>query len=272
MPADIRTAWSPATAPYRGDWLLDPPGMATDHNLETAVLLSLWTDDSAHPDDVIPDGTDDRRGWWGNWQRPETVALGSRLWLLEREKSTEETRRRAEEYAAEALQWLLDDHVAIRVDVAASYLEVGPVPPTTLVLQIQITRSDGTVYDRRFAWAWDELAAHGVATDAVVPWAPVAPPTITLVSITPSDTFQLTGSGYPSTLHGTFPASYDPAGVAGYFLDDGSQSWMQGGPVFSWTATTAQITVKTSGVPAGTHTVRVQLYDATGTTQLALSN
>jgi phage gp46-like protein len=168
MPADVRTAWSPVTAPLRGDWLLAPPGLATDHNLESAVLLSLWTDASARDDDVIPDGTDDRRGWWGNWERPETIPLGSRLWLLDREKATEETRRRAEEYAAEALQWLLDDNVAVQVDVAASYLEVGPVPPMTLALRVEITRFDGSVYDWHFAWAWDELALEGVANTYLV--------------------------------------------------------------------------------------------------------
>jgi phage gp46-like protein len=172
--ADVRTAWSPATAPLRGDWLIEPPGLATDHNLETAVLLSLWTDASAHPDDDIPDGTDDRRGWWGNWESPEELMLGSRLWLLERAKSTEDTRRRAEEYAAEALAWMLDDdprwgRVAARVDVGAEYREVGPVPPTTLFLRIRITRDDGTVYAQRFAWAWTELTVEGVAMDAVWP-------------------------------------------------------------------------------------------------------
>jgi len=167
--ADVRTAWSPATAPLYGDWLIEPPGLAADHDLESAVLLSLFTDDSAHPDDVIPDGTDDRRGWWGNWERPEAIALGSRLWLLSREKSTDETRRRAEEYAAEALQWLLDDGVAAAVDVAAAYLELGPVPPQTLAMQIAITRADGTVFEKRYAWAWEQLAAAGVATD-VVSW------------------------------------------------------------------------------------------------------
>lgn len=167
--ADVRTAWSPLTAPLRGDWLIEPPGLAADHDLETAVLLSLFTDDSAHVDDVIPDGADDRRGWWGNWERPEAGALGSRLWLLSREKSTDDVRRRAEEYAAEALQWLLDDGVAASVDVVATYLEIGPVPPQTLAVQIAITRSDGTVFDRRYAWAWEQLAAEGVATD-VVSW------------------------------------------------------------------------------------------------------
>jgi phage gp46-like protein len=162
--ADVRTTWSPETAPWgRGDWLMDPPGLATDRDLETAVILSLFTDALAREDDVIPDLTDDRRGWWGNWESPEALELGSRLWLLSREKSTEETRRRAEEYAAEALAWLLTDGVAARVDVGAEYLEVGPVPPSTLALRIRIVRDDGSVYDRRYAWAWEQLVAEGTA-------------------------------------------------------------------------------------------------------------
>jgi phage gp46-like protein len=170
--ADVRTAWSLETAPLRGDWLIDPPGLAADHDLETAVILSLFTDALAREDDVIPDLTDDRRGWWGNWESPEALELGSRLWLLSREKSTEETRRRAEEYAAEALAWMLDDdpqwgRVAARVDVEAEYVEVGPVPPLTLGLRIRIVRDDGSVYDRRYAWAWAQLVAEGVATDAI---------------------------------------------------------------------------------------------------------
>jgi phage gp46-like protein len=160
--ADIRTVWSPDTAPFYGDWLLAPPGLAVDRDLETAVLLSLFTDASARADDELPDTSDDRRGWWGNWESPETIELGSRLWLLTRAVSTEETRQRAEEYAAEALAWMLEDseewgRVATSVDVAAEWLEVGPVPPATLALQIRIVRDDGTVYDRRYAAAWADL-------------------------------------------------------------------------------------------------------------------
>lgn len=153
--ADIRTVWSPEDV--RGDWLIEPPGLAADHDLETAVVLSLFTDASARPDDELPDLTDDRRGWWGNWQSPESIVLGSRLWLLTRAKSTEDTRRRAEAYAAEALQWLLDDGVAARVDVGAMYLETGTTPPATLVLRVRIIRDDGSVYDHRFDWAWRPL-------------------------------------------------------------------------------------------------------------------
>jgi phage gp46-like protein len=165
--ADVRTTWQPETAPWGGDWLMAPPGLATDRDLETAVLLSLFTDALADEDDVLPDLTDDRRGWWGDWESPETIELGSRLWLLSREKSTEETRRRAEEYAAEALAWMLEDgpppwkRVAARVDVEAEWLEVGPVPPSTLALRVRIVRDDGTVYDHGYAWAWEQLVTGG---------------------------------------------------------------------------------------------------------------
>lgn len=160
---DVRTAWNPDTAPWQADWMMDPPGLETDRDLETATILSLFTDGSARPDDVIPDGTDDRRGWWGDHgpvgaqATPPEGPLGSRLWLLAREKSTENTRRRAEIYAAEALRWMITDGVAARVDVRAVWLEAAPVPPSTLLLLIRILRFDGTVFDARYAWAWDQL-------------------------------------------------------------------------------------------------------------------
>lgn len=159
--ADVRTAWAPESWPYGGDWLVAPPGLAADHDLETAVVLSLFSDALARDDDELPDLTSDRRGWWGDWESPELLAIGSRLWLLARAKATEETRRQAEGYAAEALQWLLDDGVAARVDVEADWLEAGGVPPATLALLVRIVRADGTVYDRRYAWAWEQLTVEG---------------------------------------------------------------------------------------------------------------
>ena len=169
--ADVRTAWGLETNAIGGDWLVAPPGLAADRDLETAVILSLFTDASARADDVLPDLTDDRRGWWGNWQSPERLELGSRLWLLSREKSTEDVRRRAEGYAAEALQWLLDDGVAARVDVGASWRESPPEPPATLALRVRIVRDDGSIYDRRYAWAWAAL----LQGDGDTPPAPQPP-------------------------------------------------------------------------------------------------
>ena len=63
--------------------------------LVSAIWMSLGTDRRAQQDDVIPNGSQDKRGWWGDTYRPRKI--GSRLWLLYREKQLPETLRRAEE-------------------------------------------------------------------------------------------------------------------------------------------------------------------------------
>ncbi len=83
-----------------------------DEGLQTAVTVSLFTDRVARADDPLPEylpgQVSDRRGWWGDLTRENGRArpVGSRLWLLFREKELPETVRRAEDYAKECLAWL----------------------------------------------------------------------------------------------------------------------------------------------------------------------
>ncbi|MCL9788257.1 phage GP46 family protein [Neisseria subflava] len=79
--------------------------------------MSLGTDRRAENDDVLPGGDGDKRGWWGDSFRPRRI--GSRLWLLERQKITADSLLRAEEYAAEALAWLTEKKIAAAVRVRA---------------------------------------------------------------------------------------------------------------------------------------------------------
>jgi len=116
----IGVAFDPAALTC--DLALGPAGLLADDGLTTAVLLSLLTDARAKPGDRLPDGVTDRRGWWGDALSGfDGDRFGSRLWLLCREKQTEETRRRAEEYATEALAWLITDGAACAVAVAAAW-------------------------------------------------------------------------------------------------------------------------------------------------------
>jgi phage gp46-like protein len=116
---------------YRADLRVMGGDLAVDDGLHTAVIISLLTDRLADPDDFIPDGTTDRRGWWADLPLPSADDLptpdfiGSRLWLLAREKQIPETARRAEHYAREALQWMLDDDVAARIDAVATFPRLG---------------------------------------------------------------------------------------------------------------------------------------------------
>lgn len=127
-----------------GDLGLGAGGLGRDDSLRTAVLLSLFSDARARTDDPLPDG-DNRRGWVGD-ALAETTGdrFGSRLWLLSREKQTEETRRRAEGYVREALEWLTDDKLAARVVVIASWVAVG-----TLDIEVAIYLTSGGV--KRYA-------------------------------------------------------------------------------------------------------------------------
>jgi phage gp46-like protein len=79
------------------------------------MLMSLFTDRQARDDDVIPDGPNDPRGWWGDTNPLHPI--DSRLWLLDRSKQTQEVLARAHDYIVEALQWMLDDGVLAFFDM-----------------------------------------------------------------------------------------------------------------------------------------------------------
>lgn len=126
----------------------DPKAITDDAVLETAVIISLFTDRQADADDEIPDGTGDVRGWWGDVLNPVNGDLiGSRLWLLHREKQLENVRKDAETYAYEALEHLLDDGVATSINVVASYPR-----PEWLALWISIQKADGTPLNFNYSW------------------------------------------------------------------------------------------------------------------------
>lgn len=118
------------------DLVLGPSGLVRDDSLKTAVILSLFTDRRAGPDDAAGN---DRRGWVGDALASDGDRWGSRLWLLRRDKQIEETRRRAIDYAQEALAWLVDDGIAASVAVEAEWIR-----PTALGLTVSITLTAGS--------------------------------------------------------------------------------------------------------------------------------
>ena len=164
---DIRTLFIPSADPAnppRFDWALKRGDLAPDDGLETAVILSLFTDRRAREDDPLPDGSADRRGWWGDAYPPAEARagqehIGSRLWLLEREKDTQDVVNRARDYAEEALQWLVDDGIAEHIEVMAGWVEqngefteqkTATVIPGVLGLGAVIYRREETPAKYRF--------------------------------------------------------------------------------------------------------------------------
>lgn len=139
----IALDWGPSPTP---DLAVTPAGrIARDEGLRSAVLLSLFLDARARPEDPLPDARDgDRRGWVGDALSPDAGdRMGSRLWLLSREKQTEGVRVRAEIYAREALAWLVADGLATALDVTATWRSRG-------VLDLRVRVVPG-LFDETFA-------------------------------------------------------------------------------------------------------------------------
>lgn len=149
--ADLALTWSPATGD--ADLSLIDSDLASDTGLETAVLLSLFLDRRAEPDDVPPSGDPrDRRGWWADeLSDVEGDRIGSRLWLLDRAKRTGETKLRAKEYVLEALAWMLEDRVVASIDVEVETTD------RALIITVGLQRPGRDPVSFRFAHTWDHL-------------------------------------------------------------------------------------------------------------------
>lgn len=129
------------------DLAIEGGDLVTDSTLETAVLLSLYTDRRALPEDVLPADGIDRRGWWCDAYSERLQ--GSRLWLLSREKDLATVLRRAELYAKEALTWVLEDGIAETLEVEAVHLRAG-----VLQLIVVINRKSGGQLAGHYEYVW----------------------------------------------------------------------------------------------------------------------
>ncbi len=121
---DVALIWNNETG--HADFAVSRGDLAIDLGLHTAVMISLFTDALADPSDVLPDGTGDRRGWVGDVPIGGSAAgdidpIGSRLWLYEGQRQTEPIRRGIETAAQQALAWMIQDGVADRIQVAATF-------------------------------------------------------------------------------------------------------------------------------------------------------
>jgi phage gp46-like protein len=109
--------------------------LSVDQTLETAVFISLFTNRLAATDDTLPNLGGSRQGWWADaYADQEGTHIGSRLWLLGRSTNTGEIVNDARTYVREALQWLVDDGIADRVDCN---VEVKNYSAGALLLAIQ---------------------------------------------------------------------------------------------------------------------------------------
>lgn len=122
----------------RADLERNGGNIVTNDLLNTTVLISLFTHRRALPDDVLPDEfSTERNGWWADAFSEDDSQRGSRMWLLNRSKATQDVANQAKIYAEEALEWLITIGVAKSIIV-----ETEIKKPDILAFKVSILRTD----------------------------------------------------------------------------------------------------------------------------------
>jgi phage gp46-like protein len=151
--ADIRTVF--IDMEHGADYALEGLLLQDDNSLDTAVIISLFTNARASDDDVLPPGATDKQGsWMDSFPDVEGDKIGSRLWLLDRAKLTQETVDKARFYCEEALAWLVTDGVAKAVNVVTEITRWHPLG--IIAAKIDIVRPDGNIDRYKFASLWGQ--------------------------------------------------------------------------------------------------------------------
>lgn len=144
--SDISSFWN--VDEMHADWQENFGVLTSGNDMQTAVLISLFTDGLARSDDPY-EGTD-RRGWWGDLDNEKSI--GSRLWLLRREKLTRDVAMRAEQYAEEALAWMKNDGIARDIQATSEIIF-----PNRLNLIIRYLPPDSDWQEFKYFWLWEQL-------------------------------------------------------------------------------------------------------------------
>ena len=108
-----------------------------DQGFETEINISLFTDARANDGDKLPHPLSTKRGYYGDLL--VDVPHGSRLWLLERSKLTNETLTLAKQYTEEALAYMIDDGQAKSITAITAKVDSNQMGTI-----VQITKPDGT--------------------------------------------------------------------------------------------------------------------------------
>jgi phage gp46-like protein len=139
-----------------GELVLSGFDLARDDGLETAVIISLFTDRRASAEQMpVELPQDDLRGYWGDISNAmPSDQTGSLLWLLAREKQLPQILGRAQQYCRDALAWMVEDLVATRVEVNAEFVAKG-----WMLILVDIFRPTGSPVRYRFNYEWAAQAA-----------------------------------------------------------------------------------------------------------------
>lgn len=131
------------------DLVVNNSEIQSDESLKQAVLVSLFTDARCEKSE-LPLGESSLRGFWGDGMFGEKT--GSKLWLLNRSKYTNDTLIKAKEYAKSALDWMISDGLAKDIQIEASFNK-----NKNMILNISIFKNNEEIESMTVRHLWGDL-------------------------------------------------------------------------------------------------------------------
>ena len=129
---DTRIVWDPVTG--TGDLNMLGSGLELGHDLETASLISMFTDAQADPGDIVYD-TDPAGAWIDTYAALEDPALlaipndrmGSKLWQVFARPRTQDTLNWLRNEIIRCHSWMIADGVASAVKADTFFTGPGGI-------------------------------------------------------------------------------------------------------------------------------------------------
>ncbi|MEH6630156.1 MAG: phage GP46 family protein [Halopseudomonas aestusnigri] len=148
---DIYLNWNSES--FTADMSMQLGDIITGREIETAVIMSIFTWRRANADDELPEGETSRQGWWADtYTDVPNDKIGSRIWLARRRKMNQTTRVFIYDCIKECLQWLIEDQIAVKIDI-----ETERQGLSTLATKIIIHETSGAVTALQYSLIWEAM-------------------------------------------------------------------------------------------------------------------
>lgn len=121
-------------------------------DMETAVIISLFTWARRASEDPDPTPGGDQMGWWADETlEPSGDFVGGKLWLSQRSKITPDLFLQIDQWGSEALDWMIQDGVADSV----TFTVERSATLDRVDLLIQLSKGGRIPVDYRYELNWE---------------------------------------------------------------------------------------------------------------------
>ena len=149
MAVDLKLTKDPATGLF--DLTIKNGDFALVDSFDTSIIVSLFSDQRADASEVP--ASESRRGWWGDqFGDDPTFRSGSKLWLLDQARNTQETLNSAIDFSSDSLQWFIDENHIENIEIT------GESTSTGITLK-EIFFRDQSRVDTKFFDLWENSGA-----------------------------------------------------------------------------------------------------------------